>query len=87
MTSARGISLSRSTSTASGVSSRSPEVATITGSSTTLVCAVAREPRRHRLDRRRLRQHADLHRADREIGKHRVDLRRDEIRRHVVDAR
>ena len=33
-----------------------------------------------------LRQHADLHRADGEIGEHRVDLRRDEVRRHVVDA-
>ncbi len=33
-----------------------------------------------------VRQHADLDRADIEIGEHRVDLRRDEIRRHVVDA-
>ena len=37
-------------------------------------------PRRHRLDGGGSRQHADLHRADIEIGEHRVDLRRDEIR-------
>ena len=32
------------------------------------------------------RQHADLHRADIEIGEHRVDLRGDEIGRHVEDG-
>ena len=44
------------------------------------------EPGCHRLDHRRLREHADLHRPHVEIGEHRIDLRRDEIRRHVVDA-
>ncbi len=31
-------------------------------------------------------QHADLHRADIKIGEHRIDLRGDEIRRHIVNA-
>ena len=50
-----------------------------------LALVVTFEPRRHRFDHRRLRQHADLDRADIEIGKHRIDLRGDEVRRHVVD--
>ena len=35
---------------------------------------------------RGIAQHADLHRADVEIGKHRVDLRGDEVGRHLVDG-
>ena len=86
MTSARGISTRRSTSIASGASSRSPEAATMTGSSTTCALVIAVEPGGHRLDRRGAREHADLHRVDGEVGKHGVDLRGDEVRRHVVDA-
>ena len=41
---------------------------------------------RHGLDGCRLRQHADLHGRDIEIGEYRIELRRDEIRRHIVDA-
>src|SRR5262249_52816211 len=33
-----------------------------------------------------LRQHADLHRVDLQIGEHRVDLRGDERRWHIVNA-
>ena len=38
------------------------------------------------IDHRRMRYHTDLHRTDVEIGKHRVDLRGDELRRHLMDA-
>ena len=48
--------------------------------------AMAIEPGGDRLDDRRVGQHADLHRADIEIGKHRVHLCGDEIRRHIVNA-
>ena len=51
-----------------------------------LLGSMALEAGGHRLDRGGLRQHADLHRIDVEIGEHRVDLRGDEIGRHVVDA-
>ena len=47
---------------------------------------VAREAFGDGLDRRHLRQHADLDRVDVEIGEHRIDLRGDEIRRHVVNG-
>ena len=50
ITSARGMSSRRSASIASGASSRSPEVATITGSSTMLSGVVAVEARRDRRD-------------------------------------
>jgi hypothetical protein len=33
-----------------------------------------------------MRHHADLDRADIEIGKYRVDLRGDEFGRHLMDA-
>ena len=38
-----------------------------------------------RVDRRGIAEHADLHRSRLQIGKHRVDLRGDEVRRHVMD--
>ena len=71
---------------ASARSNLSPELAAMTGSSTTLRGAIAIECCRDRLDRRRHSQHADLHRSDIKIGKHRVDLRRDEIGGHLVNA-
>ena len=80
------MSLVRSASTASAASSRSPEVATITGSSTTCFGDQRVEPGDDGIDDRRLRHHADLDRADVEIGKHRVDLRGDELGRHLMDA-
>src|ERR1700674_2144185 len=43
------------------------------------------EPLRHRFDHGRGAEHADLHRTDREIAAHRVDLRGDESRRHHFD--
>ncbi len=71
---------------ASSRSSRSPELATITGSSTTLRRAIAVERGGDNVDRRRVGEHADLHRADIEIGEHRVDLRGDKVRRHIMDG-
>ena len=85
-TSAFGISSRRRLSTASGLSSRSPEVATITGSSTTLLCLWRARPSATAAITAAFDSMPSLHRADLEIGEHRVDLRRDEIRRHVVDA-
>ena len=75
-----------SASIASGASSRSPEVATMTGSSTTLLCRQRSSPAATASITARLRQHADLHRAHVEIGEHGVDLRGDEVGRHVVDG-
>ena len=46
----------------------------------------ARQPRGDGIDGRKLRHHADLDRADGEIGKHRVDLRGHELGRHLVNA-
>jgi hypothetical protein len=45
----------------------------------------AHEAGRDGFDHRRLGEHADLHRIDVEIGKHRVHLRGNEIGRHIVD--
>ena len=84
-TSARGISTRLSTSIASGASSLSPEVAIMTGSSTTWLCRQRSRPAAMVSMTPRWRHHADLDRADLEIGKNRVDLRGDEFRRHVVD--
>ena len=75
-TSASGTSFVRIASTASGVSRRSPDVATITGSSTTGVGGDATRPLRHGFDDRGIAEHADLHRADSEVGEHRIHLRR-----------
>ena len=47
---------------------------------------VAIERGRDHLDRRRPAEHADLHRADRKIAEDSIDLRGDEIRRHVVNS-
>ena len=46
----------------------------------------ARQRGRDRIDAGGLRHHADLHRADLEIGKHRIDLRGDEVGGHRVNA-
>ena len=46
----------------------------------------ARQPGDDGIDDRRLRHHADLDRADVEIGKHRIDLRGDEFGRHLMNA-
>ncbi len=77
----------RKAATASTASSRSPEVATITGSSTMLRAPWRAEAFGHGLDRRHLRQHADLDRADGEVAEHRVDLRGDEIRQARRECR
>jgi hypothetical protein len=58
----------------------------MTGSSTTLRGAIAIERGGNYVDRRRVGQHADLHRADIEIGEHGIDLRRNEIGGHVMDG-
>src|SRR6516164_199571 len=47
---------------------------------------MTRERARHCLDCRRAWQHADLNRRDREIGKHCIDLRGYEPRRHFVNS-
>jgi heat shock protein HtpX len=47
--------------------------------------AMRRQPFGHRLDDGRVPQHPDLHRADGEVGEHRVDLRAYEGRRHLED--
>src|ERR1019366_7315368 len=47
--------------------------------------AMACEPLRYCLDRRRPKKHADLHRIDRKIGEDRVHLGGDETGRHVID--
>ena len=86
MISAHGMRRVRSRSIASGASSRSPEVATITGSSTTCAGFHLLQPCDDRVDRIDARDHADLHRLHVEVGEHRIDLRGDEIRRRVVDA-
>src|SRR5262245_23932061 len=44
------------------------------------------EALRHCFDGRGLRQHADFHRSNIEIGKHRIDLRPDKIGRDIVDG-
>ena len=80
------ISFVRNASTASAASRRSPEVATITGSSTTWLGVQRDSARSNRVDARGLRHHADLHRADVEIGEHRVDLRGDEFGGHRMNA-
>jgi len=78
--------LARSASTASVASKRSPDVATITGSST--ICFGDHRARLAAIESitRKLRDHADLDRLDLEVGKHRVDLRGDERRRYLMDA-
>ena len=76
-----------SSSIASGSSSRSPEVATITGSSTMLRLRYGGRARRPPPRSRRRCDSMPIFTAPTvEIGEHRVDLRGDEIRRHVVDA-
>jgi len=40
----------------------------------------------HDIDRDGPGKHADLHCADIKIGKDGIDLRRDEVGRHIVDA-
>ena len=83
---ARGMSFFRSASTASAASSRSPEVATITGSSTTCFGRQRVKPCGDGVDGRKLRHHADLDGADGKIAENRIDLRGDEIGRHRMDA-
>jgi hypothetical protein len=73
-----------STSIACGLSSRSPEVATITGSSTTLGRQRRARPRPPRSPPAATACRSSP--RDVEIGEHRVDLRVHELRRHVVDA-
>ena len=80
------MSFVRSASTASAASSRSPEVATITGSSTTCFGDQRVSPAAMASMTGELRHHADLDGADLEIGEHRVDLRGHEIGRHLVNA-
>ena len=79
---ARGMSSLRKPATASGASRRSPEVATITGSSTTCFGDQRASAGDDGLDGRALRHHADLDGLDVEIGEYRIDLRGDEIGRH-----
>ena len=76
----------RSASTASGASRRSPEVATITGSSTTCFGDQRAEPRHDGVDDRRMRHHADLDRADRRDRKTPHRSARYELGRHRMDA-
>ena len=73
------MSFVRSASTASGASSRSPDVATITGSSTTCCGDQRVSPAAMASIAARLRHHADLDRLDVEIAEHRVDLRGHEV--------
>ncbi len=83
---ARGISLRRNASIASATSRRSPEVATMTGSSTTCAGDQRARPADNGIDHGNVCDHADLDRFDIEIGEHRIDLRSHEIRRHRMDT-
>src|SRR5580700_1302894 len=47
---------------------------------------VAVEGLRNGIDGASASEHADFHRADIEVAEHRIDLRADEVCRHVVDA-
>ncbi len=88
MTVTSGNSASTSWAMVSRAIRASPLVATITGSSTTCGQRVAvRIAAATDLDDLGVVQHADLDRVDAEIGRNGVDLFRQHLRRHGVDAR
>ncbi|MGY4452385.1 hypothetical protein ACVWZR_007045 [Bradyrhizobium sp. i1.3.1] len=86
ITDASGISFLRKASTASAASRRSTGGCDHHGIEHDMARLPARQRLRDRIDAGGLRHHADLHRADLEIGKHGVDLRDDEFGGHRVDA-
>ena len=71
---------------ACGFSSRSPEVATITGSSTTFLACQRSSPAATASITAGCESMPIFTAPHVEIGEHRIDLRRDKVRRHIVDC-
>ena len=82
---ASGKSRATSTSTASSSSSRAPELATMTGS-TTSGTRMLLEPVGDGLDDRAGEEHPRLRGVDPDVAGDRVELRAHEPRRHLVDG-
>ena len=78
-TRARGSSSARIARTPSSSSERSPLLATITGSTTTIGRSSSRDRGRHRFDDRRRGQHAGLGGMDLDVAGDRFDLRDDDV--------